>query len=51
LALAYQDIRYTTEEKLIDIGPLKGLTANKKKTSLLPPIIGGNAPVSGLLIR
>ena len=30
LALAYQGIRYTTREKLIDIGPLNVTTTEKK---------------------
>lgn len=47
LALAYQGIRYTTRDKLIDIGPLK-VTATKKKTIPLPPIVGGVAIVAGL---
>jgi len=47
LALAYQGIRYTTKEKLIDIGPLK-VTATEKKTIPLPPIVGGVAIVAGI---
>jgi UDP-N-acetylmuramyl pentapeptide phosphotransferase/UDP-N-acetylglucosamine-1-phosphate transferase len=47
LALAYQGIRYTTRDKLIDIGPLK-LTRTEKKTIPLPPIVGGVAIVAGI---
>jgi hypothetical protein len=47
LALAYQGIRYTTKEKLIDIGPLK-VTATEKKNIPLPPIVGGVAIVAGI---
>ncbi len=47
LALAYQGIRYTTQEKLIDIGPLK-VTASEKKNIPLPPIVGGVAIVAGI---
>jgi hypothetical protein len=47
LALAYQGIRYTTREKLIDIGPLK-VTASERKTIPLPPIVGGVALVAGI---
>lgn len=47
LALAYQGIRYTTHEKLIDIGPLK-VTSSEKKTIPLPPIVGGVAIVAGI---
>jgi uncharacterized membrane protein HdeD (DUF308 family) len=49
LALAYQGIRYTTKEKLIDIGPLK-VTATEKKTIPLPPIVGGIALVAGIAL-
>jgi len=49
LALAYQGIRYTTGEKLIDIGPLK-VTATEKKTVPLPPIVGGVAIVAGIAL-
>jgi hypothetical protein len=49
LALAYQGIRYTTREKLIDIGPLK-VTAMEKKTIPLPPIVGGIALVAGIVM-
>ena len=47
LALAYQGIRYTTQEKLIDLGPLK-VTSTEKKTIPLPPIVGGVAIVAGI---
>ncbi len=47
LALAYQGIRYTTQEKLIDIGPLK-VTSTEKKTIPLPPVVGGVAVVAGI---
>ena len=49
LALTYQGIRYTTQEKLIDIGPLK-VTATEKKTIPLPPIVGGIALVAGIVL-
>lgn len=49
LALAYQGIRYTSREKLIDIGPLK-VTASERKTIPLPPIIGGLALVGGIAL-
>jgi len=49
LALAYQGIRYTTQEKLIDIGPLK-VTATEKKTIPLPPVLGGVAIVAGVVL-
>ncbi len=49
LALAYQGIRYTTHDKLIDIGPLK-VTATEKKNIPLPPIVGGLAVVAGIAL-
>jgi hypothetical protein len=47
LAMAYQGIRYTTREKLIDLGPLK-VTASERKTIPLPPVVGGIALAAGL---
>ena len=49
LVLAYHGIRYTTQEKVIDIGPLQ-VTAAKKKTIPLPPVVGGVAIVAGIAL-
>ncbi len=49
LALAYQGIRYTTREKVIDIGPLQ-VTASERKSIPLPPIVGGVALVAGIAL-
>jgi hypothetical protein len=49
LALAYQGIRYTTREKLIDIGPLN-VTTTERKTIPLPPIVGGAAVIAGIAL-
>jgi len=49
LALAYQGIRYTTQEKLIDIGSIQ-VTTTEKKTIPLPPILGGIALVGGIVL-
>jgi hypothetical protein len=49
LALAYQGIRYTTREKLIEIGPLN-VTTTERKTIPLPPIVGGAAVVAGIAL-
>jgi hypothetical protein len=49
LALAYQGIRYTTQEKVIDIGPLK-LTASERHSIPLPPILGGLAIAAGIAL-
>lgn len=47
LALAYQGIRYTTKDKLVDIGPLE-ITSTEKKSIPIPPIVGGIAIVAGI---
>jgi uncharacterized membrane protein YidH (DUF202 family) len=49
LALAYQGIRYTTQEKLVDIGSLH-VTTTERKTIPLPPIVGGIALVAGIAL-
>jgi hypothetical protein len=47
VALAYQGITYTTQEKVVDLGPLK-ITKEEKKTVPLPPILGGLALAAGV---
>ena len=49
LALAYQGIRYTTQEKLIDIGSLH-VTTTEKKSIPLPPVVGGVAIAAGIAL-
>ena len=49
VALAYQGITYTTNEKVIDLGPLK-VEAKKEKTIPLPPVLGGVAVVVGVVL-
>ncbi len=49
LALVYQGIRYTTQEKLVDIGSFH-VTTTEKKTLPLPPILGGVAVVAGIAL-
>ncbi len=49
LALVYQGFQYTTREKIIDIGVLK-VTATKKRTIPLPPIVGGVALLAGIVM-
>ncbi len=49
LALAYQGIRYTTQEKLVDIGSIH-VTTSEKKTIPLPPIVGGVAIIAGIAL-
>lgn len=47
LALAYQGISYTSQEKIIDVGPIHA-TAEKQKRIPLPPILGGLMLVGGV---
>ena len=47
LALAYQGISYTRQEKILDIGPIHA-TAETHKQSPLPPILGGLMLVGGV---
>ena len=49
LALAYQGIRYTTQEKLVDIGSIH-VTTTEKKSIPLPPIVGGAAILAGVAL-
>jgi hypothetical protein len=49
LALAYQGINYTRQEKVLDIGPIHA-TAEKHERIPLPPIIGGLALVGGVAL-
>jgi len=46
---AYQGITYTTQEKVIDLGPLQ-MTAEKTRTIPLPPIMGGIALAGGIVL-
>jgi uncharacterized membrane protein len=49
LALAYQGINYTRQEKVLDIGPIHA-TAEKHERIPLPPIVGGLALVGGIVL-
>ncbi len=49
LALAYQGIRYTTREKVVDLGPIE-VTAEDRKTIPLPPVVGGVALAAGIAL-
>lgn len=49
VALAYQGITYTTNEKVVDLGPLK-VEAQREKTIPLPPVLGGLALVGGIVL-
>jgi hypothetical protein len=49
VALAYKGITYTTQEEVAKIGPLEA-KVQKEKTIPLPPILGGLALASGLVL-
>jgi hypothetical protein len=47
MAFTYQDITYTTREKVIDLGPLQA-TVDTKQTIPLTPLVGGLALAGGI---
>ena len=49
LAFGYQGITYTTQEKVIDVGPIKA-TVEKEKTIPLTPVMGAVALISGIAL-
>jgi len=49
VALAYQGLTYTTQKKVIDIGPIQA-TKEEHHTIPLPPILGVLALVGGVVV-
>jgi uncharacterized membrane protein len=49
IALTYQGITYTTQKRVLDIGPIQA-TKEEHKTIPLPPILGGIALVGGIAL-
>jgi hypothetical protein len=49
VALIYQGITYTTREKVLDVGPVE-VTAERRKTIPLPPVLGGLALAGGIVL-
>ena len=49
LALAYQGISYTRQEKVLDIGPIHA-TAETHERVPLPPILGGLMLAGGVAL-
>ena len=45
--LSYNQITYTSKEKILDIGPIEA-TAEKEKSIPLPPLLGGLVLVAGI---
>jgi drug/metabolite transporter (DMT)-like permease len=48
-ALAYQGFTYTTQKKVLDIGPIQA-TKEEHHTIPLPPILGALALISGVFV-
>lgn len=49
VALAYGGFRYTTEKKVVDLGPLQVKTQEEHNVPL-PPILGGLCLLGGILL-
>jgi uncharacterized membrane protein len=49
IALAYQGITYSTQKKVLDIGPIQA-TKTEHNTIPLPPIVGGVALIGGITL-
>jgi uncharacterized membrane protein len=49
LALAYQGVSYTRQEKVLDIGPIHA-TKETQEHIPLPPIVGGLALAAGAVL-
>jgi len=49
LALAYQGFSYTTQKKVVDIGPIQA-TKEEHHTVPLPPILGAVALLGGVIV-
>jgi hypothetical protein len=49
LALIYQGFTYTTEKKVLDVGPIQA-TKQEHHTVPLPPILGALALIGGVVI-
>lgn len=49
VALVYQGITYTSQEKVVDLGPLK-VEAKRERTIPLPPLLGALLLVGGVVL-
>jgi hypothetical protein len=49
LALIYQGFSYTTQKKVLDVGPIQA-TKQEHHTVPLPPILGALALIGGVVI-
>jgi len=48
IGLAYGGITYTSEEQVVDVGPLEA-SVEEKETIPLPPVAGGVAVLAGVV--
>jgi len=48
-ALAYQGLSYTTQKKVVDIGPIQA-TKQEHHTIPIPPILGALALIGGIVV-
>lgn len=49
VALAYQGVTYTTQKKVVDIGPIQA-TKEEHHTIPLPPILGALTLIGGVVV-
>ena len=49
ISFSYAGITYTTQKKVLDIGPVHA-TKDEKHTVPIPPVMGGLFPVGGVLL-
>jgi hypothetical protein len=49
LALVYQGFSYTTQKKVLDVGPIQA-TKQERHTVPLPPVLGALALIGGVII-
>lgn len=49
VSFAYQGITYTTQKKVVELGPLEA-SRSEQKTIPLPPLLGGLALIGGIVI-
>lgn len=49
LAMVYQGITYTSQETVLNVGPVE-VTAQEKKSIPLPPVLGAIGIVAGITL-
>jgi hypothetical protein len=49
LSFAYEGITFTTQKKIVDVGPIHA-SKDEKHTVPLPPILGGLLLVGGVIL-